>query len=206
MRLRLSESACVAKGTFNIYIFQPQWVNEIIGVEADRLIRMEADFSRPGFQFRLDDPKSVWSIRPDGIVVSSKSRGVSCGHYLAKVLTALPVTPMQALGNNFAFKPVDEESDLPCETSKNWLEYAAKLQDISVASVSASIRRGSTIFNTAIHVSTDDGVTVQVNVHRDGLSIEEYQTAAKKFDSDLTAAAELLENEMGFEVTNDDSV
>jgi hypothetical protein len=99
-----TKSAAVAVGTFNIYIVQPRWLAQIGLIEKEFRIKIESDFTRPGFRFFIPDTPIVWNVRPDRLVLEGKSFDADCGTPLAKVLRTLRWTPLTGVGTNLEFE------------------------------------------------------------------------------------------------------
>jgi len=101
---RFKKSAAVAVGTFNIYIVQPRWLAQIGLINKEFRVRIESDFTRPGFRF--DDPGSPirWNVRPDRLVLEGSAFGTDCGAPLVKVLRTLKWTPLTGIGTNLEFE------------------------------------------------------------------------------------------------------
>jgi len=74
-------------------------------------IGIETDFSRPGLRMKFKCTDVVWEVRPERVVIESTARDDNCGVILSKVLEWLPVTPISAVGHNFAY--VGISADLP---------------------------------------------------------------------------------------------
>lgn len=104
MGFRFKSAAAVAVGTFNIYIIQPNWLGQIELIGRDVQIEMEADFSRPGFRFRVSGESMRWNVHPDRIVLDTEDAGTDCGRPLADVLRNLRWTPLFGIGTNLVFE------------------------------------------------------------------------------------------------------
>lgn len=187
------ESACVAKGTFNIYILKPDFIADLMGCSVPKPLKYQADFDRPGFQIQFEDPSLTWTIRPDGIVASSRDPDASCGEYVAKVLKALPVTPMQAIGNNFHFRASSDEKsqDFP-GSIRQWVKDTSAIEGATHRAVAISITRNCTIFNLSLS-SEGECFSVGVNVHRGSDFPDGIPKAAEMFADDRRQAADLVQ-------------
>lgn len=200
MQFKLTESACVAKGTFNIYIFQPNWVGEVMECKLDEDVEFSADFDKPGFRISFASSSTSWTVRPDAVIISSNDGSTSCGELIGKVLDHLPVTPMQAVGNNFAFKSDGNLADLPSRSEFAWLKTEANGIETKHRSLAFSVEREGAKFNAGMQCDSNGEIVTHVNVHRDSLNAEAASTSAKMFDQDLNTARELIRELFGLEL------
>ena len=55
MSFRFTSASCVAVGTFNIYIIQPQWLAQMgVWLKGEKF-NLQTDLSRPGFKFHRSE-------------------------------------------------------------------------------------------------------------------------------------------------------
>ena len=85
-------------------------------IEEGTEVLIETNFTQPGFRFSFPQKKGSWLISPSRIAVESADALADCGSFVAKVLAALPETPLLAIGNNLNFTaPAAELSELAVE-------------------------------------------------------------------------------------------
>lgn len=161
---RFKRSSCVAVGTFNIYIIQPQWLTEIGLISLGTQVEIKTDFRQLGFRISAEDQGVVWNVRPDKLLTEAEDPQINCGEFLGTVLANLNWTPIVAVGNNALFSsdignleqirnffpdsPVPEEYE---EVQKTWHR---------------SIRRESHVFSTQLSIKADE-IELALNVHTD---------------------------------------
>jgi hypothetical protein len=206
MSLKLIDTACIAKGTFNIYIFRPPWVGTIMdNVDGDELA-FEADFGKPGFRLRFPKMDLHWVIRPDAIVVTSPTTKLTCGDYIAKIVEALPVTPLEAVGNNFVFSAEEDLPQLGSKFANGWLKHASQVSNCSSSAVSVSLEDGGAVFNASLKCEEKGKLVAYVNVHRDTPDYESSLKAAQNFRNDFETVKKMLVEVFELEVCNDQAV
>lgn len=203
MALHLKESTCVARGTFNIYIFQPPWIAETVmqlpeGAEG----HFRADFSQPGLQARFESIGVTCTIRPDSVIVTSDSPDTDCGKPVVRILQELPRTPLRAVGNNFTFESTRDETEVRDDLTKAfWLEQFST-RDLTHASIGGAIERGGATINMSL-TRTKDKVNFGANVHRTATDSDSAIKAAEAFKEDRAAVMEMAAELFGIEVKND---
>lgn len=127
MTFHLQKASCVVVGTFNMYILHPQWLVKREIINKDSEVGIETNLARPGFRFHFPESKSLWIVGPDRIAIESKKGDVDCGRMVARVLEALPETPLFALGSNVVYEAELEElkalpkelQGLPCRVPED---------------------------------------------------------------------------------------
>lgn len=200
MALSLKECTCVARGTFNIYIFQPKWIEELMDLQSSNL-QLSVDFSQPGLRATPaegEDPS--WTIRPDSVVVGSRSCSVDCGSYIARVLDHLPLTPVRAVGNNFTFagEPQEASSQL---ASAFWLSQRKPL-GLKRSDVGGSLLRDGVTYNVAVSLA-ESQLLYSLNVHRPAVNGDSATQAAGMFITDFDSAVDLAKELFDLEVRRD---
>lgn len=155
-------------------------------------IELASDLARPGLQLSYEEPKIKWTVRPDAVVAESPTGRVACGPTIARVLRALPETPMQAVGNNFTFSLADELNTLDANASYPWLVFAMGLPGAKSAASVASLERGGALLNVAIRAE-GQSAKVQVNVHRAMSNAKDAAKAAESFESDEALVRAVIE-------------
>jgi hypothetical protein len=175
---RFRQSACVAVGTFNIYIVQPKWLadTEIIGREASPL---EIDVNRPGFRFYSHNAAIRWHVRPDRLTVESDDYGADCGTPVANVLDTLQWTPLIAVGVNTEFVA---EREILGELNQGW--RPPDIRDMPGYTIRQTTRHAQAertpySFNVQLSV-LEANVTVSLNVHLDVSGVEQHQIASQQ--------------------------
>lgn len=197
MDLQVRECACIARGTFNVYIFQPAWVSKLIKLPKGEELTMRGDLSRPGVQLQASSLQVTWTVRPDAVIVATPEWGVDCGRQVAGVLAALPLTPMQAVGNNFVFfAPI---KSLGSYIFSPWIKYFGDVPGAAESRVGGSVERDGRRFNVSLVVSGDE-LVVAVNVHRDVTESKACVEAAEAFPEDGGAAIDLVSELFGLKV------
>ena len=114
MSFHFTSASCVAVGTFNIYIIQPQWLAEMGVWPEGAKCSIQTDLSRPGFKFhRIENDPLRWRVRPESLVVETDESGADCGKPIADVLRHLEWTRIEAVGSNESYScPIANASDL----------------------------------------------------------------------------------------------
>ena len=132
MAFTLREATCTAVGSFNIYIFRPDWIAGLFpGGDASEVEQrplpqhdLSVDLTQPGLRLRFPGWRTEWTVRPDRLIVATIPRDASagereeqaaandpadCGSAVATVLETLRETPLREVGNTFRFvAPADE--------------------------------------------------------------------------------------------------
>ncbi|MEX1027255.1 MAG: hypothetical protein WD049_04510 [Candidatus Paceibacterota bacterium] len=201
MALKLNERTCVARGTFNIYIFQPDWFVKIMELDEDTEGQILADFSQPGLRVRFQDGELIWTIRPDSIILTSSSSKRSVGDLVSKVLHKLPHTPMRAVGNNFTFSNKLEDLGPQDDAAPTfWLE-PSRVPGLLHSDIGGAIKRGDAVYNLAIS-RTETDLRLVANVHRETKTCEAAEEAANKFNDDFDAIVEMASSLFSLEVND----
>jgi len=181
---RFKTAAAVAVGTFNIYIVQPNWLAQIGILDENTRVKIESDFTRPGFRFSVPNDPIQWNVRPDRLVLEATDIGTDCGGPLAKVLRTLRWTPLTGVGANFEYEADWEllsrlRCKLPdCPAPKGFEEGQKTWH--------AAFARGSEVFNFQVSANPKPKgadkkkvVTLSLNVHTE-ISQEKEQTKASE--------------------------
>lgn len=103
MPLHFRKASCVAVGTFNIYIIQPEWLTTAGVIKPETELTVEANLNRPGFRLSSPQMKSVWYVAPGRLAIETESPEEDCGYWMAEVLSRLRWTPIHAIGNNVSY-------------------------------------------------------------------------------------------------------
>lgn len=111
MAFEFQNASCVVIGTFNIYILHPRWLATHNVIEKGVEAIIEMNFTEPGFRFRFEKHDATWLVAPNRLAVESRRPTTDCGSFVAKVLTALPETPLFAIGTNAVYHAPMAELD-----------------------------------------------------------------------------------------------
>ncbi|WP_153555563.1 hypothetical protein [Roseimaritima sediminicola] len=203
MALEIKESTCVARGTFNIYIFQPGWIAETLmqmpeGTEG----KFSTDLSQPGLQASFDALGLVCTIRPDSAIVTCSSPNYDCGIPVARIMTELPHTPVKAVGNNFTFECERDDTKLKKGLDDAFLFERTNLSGVTRSDVGGAIERDGTTINLALS-RTPKKLTLGVNVHRSTAKAADAARAAEAFRTDRRTVVELAMEVFELEVKDD---
>jgi len=160
---RFSDSTAVAAGTFNIHVIHPRWLAEVDLLPEGTKVKMSSDFRRPGFRYAFDGIAMEWDVRPERLVIVSKSHKENCGSVLAGVIRNLPWTPLLGVGVNIEFKGTLEDLEAipklcqppPCQAVEG---YGTKQQTMHLG-----LTRGPHVFN--MQIAVHEKVELSINVH-----------------------------------------
>ncbi|WP_437187627.1 hypothetical protein SH668x_001032 [Planctomicrobium sp. SH668] len=186
---------CVVVGTFNIYIFQPEWLAEVLELKAGTHFEIETDLSRPGFKLSSKDFDCNWIVRPGRLQLEGVRPNPQLGDTLAKVIQKLPETPLYAIGKNFSFQ-VSDTSGLRTEID-DFLNFPNFPQGNVTRTLSGlSVEIGRQTYNFVLMKKPNGGMEIAVNIHADaaGLSHAEIIKELKQFNSDRERALEIVDN------------
>ena len=87
MALTPRDATCTALGTFNIYIFQPDWIatrvveaagrSDVEGAtrEVQATAKLLVDLGRPGLRLKAPDWSPDWTVRPDRLILADPTPG-----------------------------------------------------------------------------------------------------------------------------------
>jgi hypothetical protein len=188
MAFRFKRAACVAVGTFNMYIVQPPWLTKIGILPRDTQVVIASKLDEPGFRFHSPKLPSRWSVSPGRIEVDTEKPDENCGEKVAQVLKELPWTPLIALGNNTVyFAPIGELQSLPDEFRKR--PEVPEGYTLAQRSFHFGAAHGMPVFNLQLSI-TDEEIELSINVHSDFRNLESevardaVQSAARRFFQD----------------------
>lgn len=103
MALVFEKASCVVVGTFNMYILTPPWLHKHEVIASDQELDIEFNLAQPGIRYRARGDGTVWTVSPQRVAVESTQPDVDCGAKIARILEALPETPLIAIGNNASY-------------------------------------------------------------------------------------------------------
>lgn len=210
VNLQPTSATCVTVGSFNIYLFQPWWIGRLEHVdEVDEFpIQCEQDLSRPGFKFSADRFQCKWLVRPDRLLLEADAPDADCGRLMARVLEAIPVTPVMAIGHNFAWSdpngsPYVEQIDFP-------VGGAVASDEPIRRGWTVSITQDQHVFNLLLAQHQGE-LSVSANIHRSLEAVDRdkrislaIQSAQRHLDV-RNVAADLIQGVFGVEIENDTS-
>ncbi len=203
MAFRFEKSNCVVVGTFNMYILHPQWLAKREIIERGIEVAIETNFTRPGFKFVFPKLDQVWVIGPNRVVVESRDPQVDCGSYVAKMLRALPETPLQGLGNNVTYVVEPSAKDDLAPAIRDFPLAANPSADETVAqhTFHVGVKRGKDQVTNLQLSFNEKQIELACNVH---LSLENRDdanaaavAAASRFFDDRTHAKSLAQHFFG---------
>lgn len=201
MPFELKKASCVAVGTFNIYIVQPDWLTKV-GIFPEKTeFLIENNLDRPGFRITSPEIRNTWVVYPGKLAIESNVAGEDCGNPMAQVLEKLHWTPVFGLGNNITFEAkrdeIEEMAILKTLSSahSDFEGYNHQARDFGTTLV-----RGGKVFNLGI-TSTENRVRLHGNAHRqikpDGSGTESAVKEAKAFSSDVQTLTKLMSEVFG---------
>lgn len=164
MSFQFHEASCVVAGTFNIYVFQPDFFVHTEIVEEGEKAKLQADFSQPGFLMSFLGSPIRWVIRPDRIMAESRSEESDCGRMVANILKALPWTPISAIGLNFEF--IASRDDFQTMNGRNLIPATDLSLKVTQRTVHVGIKENGQLFNLSL-AQTDEKIVCAINVHTD---------------------------------------
>lgn len=181
MPFRFKSSACVAVGTFNIYIVQPMWLAKREIIPKGIPVAIGTKIDEPGFRFSSPKMRSKWTVTPLRIEVSSKEPDEDCGEPVSKVLTFLRWTPLKAIGTNAVYEAPLSELELLGKFRGFYPSPPDGFSDVQ-QSFHVAVKQGEHVFNLQLSV-TEEGIELATNVHTDieNRDSEVAQQAASKF-------------------------
>ncbi len=206
---RFQKASCVALGTFNIYILHPQWLAAHGIIEPGTEVGIETNLNRPGFRLHLPKGNIVWNISPNRVAVETDDPSHDCGDLVAKVLGALPETPVFGLGNNSTYQAdlsIVEElasgiQDFP------WPEPPSEYKSIAQRTLHVAVKRDEHEVTNVQLALTDDTAELSCNVHTkledrpDSNSTAIH--AANQFLEDRTRSKNLAQHILGTSLSYD---
>ena len=202
MPFQFAKASCVVVGTFNMYILNPLWLkrHEIVDAEvlADGDLVVEMNLARPGFRYKL--PNAVWTVAPDRISIETKDVAFDAGNTVARILRALPETPLYGIGNNAMYEASATEESETIRAIRYFPSHADSSESEAVArrTFHYSIDRDEhEVFNLQMSVSLKR-IELSCNAHtklEDRTEANEAAIAAASRFFDDRECAERLANE-----------
>lgn len=135
MAFRLTTATAVAHGAWNIYILQPEWMQEKGLFDAERPVVVHTLKAGPGVRLTTRGKRSpVWTATPFSMRVEFEKPaiGEDVGAPLAKLIQALPETPLGPVGYEMTYRGAAGEDMAVVPRPPAWGEppdeYGASLQ------------------------------------------------------------------------------
>lgn len=183
-----------------MYILHPPWLTKHEIIEAGTEFSIETNLARPGFRFRFPTYEAVWSIAPDRIAAESTSRKTDCAQMVAKVLRALPETPLFAIGNNVVYAATLDELSALSHTIRDFGQPESPHDGETVVqrSFHVAVKRGEgKVANLQLSIK-EEAIELGGNLHTklDGVedASKEAIAAAERFFQDRDSAKGLAEH------------
>jgi hypothetical protein len=206
---RFKNAACVVAGTFNIYIVQPPWLVEVGILPKETPFTIGSKLDEPGFRFSFPKLAVRWIVAPNRIMVDTDSIVEDCGTPIAKVLGALPWTPLTGLGNNTTYTASLSDLSVLNEylrTSPGPLNG----YNLTQRSFHYAATQESRIFNLQLSL-TQEEIELSVNVHSELQGKEKAEgnkmacSAAGRFFQDRKDAELLIQHFFNVEIDHGNS-
>lgn len=191
---RFKKASCVVVGTFNMYIVQPAWLAKIGIIPQGIQVGIASRVDQPGFRYISPKLHSRWFVSPSKIEVEAEDPDEDCGGTAAKVLTALPWTPLTAIGNNTVYvASLEELKSLP-DVARCRVPVPSGY-DLAQTSLHYGLKEGDRVFNLQLSM-TEEEIELSANVHTDlvGRDSEYAQAAARRFLQDRKDAEALIKH------------
>ncbi len=203
MAFRFEKASCVVVGTFNMYILHPQWLADhgIIEVGAD--VGIETNLTQPGFRFRLPENTAAWKVTPERLVVESRKPEIDCGDTVARVLKALPETPLFALGSNVHYQADPSELENLSDAIRNFPRIPPPTpgQSVEQRTFHMGVKRDDRQSVNVQMSLKEDGIELVCNVHTELANREKANeaaiAAATQFLADRTESTALAQHFFG---------
>ena len=203
MAFRFHKASCVVVGTFNIYIFHPQWFARHKIFEEGMEVGFETNLTRPGFRFRFPKSEATWSVAPDRLVIETEEPGCDCGARIAHVLRILPETPLVAIGNNVHYQADLSERETLSEAIRTFpqTESPTPGQPVVQRTFHVGIKRSEyETVNLQIAIK-EDSLELTCNVHRELGNRKDFNeaaiAAAERFFEDRAESKSLAQHFLG---------
>ena len=203
MAFQFEKASCVVVGTFNMYILHPQWLMKREIIDTDAEVAIETNLTRPGFRFRFPKEGVVWTVMPSRLAVESEDPKIDCGTPIARVLQALPETPLFALGGNVHYRADLSELENLTAAIRDFprVDPPAKGQSVTQRTFHTAVKRNEhETLNLQLIIKEDD-IELACNVHNElgdrENANEPAVAAAGKFFDDLAEAETLARHTLG---------
>ena len=195
MALSLKKSSCVAVGTFNIYLIQPNLLTQMDVVAKGQKVAISGDLTQPGLRFEIAD--TLWTVRPERLSIESTQPSVHGGDMMSSTLKCLCWTPLMAIGMNCTYASAGDV-EIPAAMRLPVVSGAANL-----ASHFAIKKDDGLVVNCQL-VQTKEETEVNLNVHLDfsKLRTEKDQLELNKRACDFFAEFEVM-RDMAIEVATE---
>jgi hypothetical protein len=167
MAFRFQKSSCIVVGTFNMYILHPKWLAKHGIIESGVEVAIETNFTQPGFRFTFPKLDIRWLIAPNRVIVESSKPAVDCGAIVAKMLKALPETPLQGLGSNVDYEAELNEIEKLSRTIRDFPQQTSPNAGESIAqrTFHVAVKRGEHEATNLQLSFTETKIELACNVH-----------------------------------------
>lgn len=206
MKILLSEWSHVIVGSWNLAILNPQWVGtELFGGEQID-VEMEIGAARPSIRYIIGDVTVIPS--PERVAFMSRnatdSAVASAENAARKLLQALPVTPIRAIGVNFGFVVDDVEPSAAAlfgaDDRAHWEAAGHPVESVSISRVIPFGER-----QLRLSLAYDDNqIIVKMNYHRECDAVIAGSLFKAKSVDLLRMSLDLLDDVYGFQLENSD--
>lgn len=204
MAFQFKSASCVAIGTFNIYIIQPPWLAHIGMLPDGAEVDIETNLSRPGFRLSSPSLGANWLVYPNRFAIETTAATCNCGETMAKVLEALPWTPLVAIGSNVLYEADSSELDaLPDIGSYPSADVPGDYV-LRQRSWHMGVRRDEHVFNLQLSVQ-EAAVKISSNVHTDLKNRDSKfaQQVAQRFFEHRAESVALIQRLFGARIEHD---
>ncbi len=186
-----------------MHILTPQWLTKQGLIESGTEVGFESDLTQPGFRYRFPKNKAIWSVSPNRLAIESQAPEIDCGQVAAKILQALPETPLFALGNNTHYEAERSERESLLLPIRDFPEIQPPSNEQSVLQ-----RTFHVAINRSNHATTnlqigikEERIELACNVHNELAECEHPGStavnAAERFFEDRREAKSLAQHFFG---------
>jgi len=197
---RFKRASCIVAGTFNMHIVQPVWLAGRGILPKGVAVAIESKLDEPLFRFHSPKLRTRWMVSQTRIEVETLRADEDCGKPVADLLSELPWTPLQAIGNNAIYVAGHSELDrLP--SIRHLFADAPDGYTMKQRSFHVAPAKDERTFNLQLSVTPEE-VELSVNAHveQKEKSSEVARTAASQFFQHRSEAEGLIRNLFNVEV------
>ena len=150
-----------------MYILHPQWLAKHAIIDQGMEVGIETNLAQPGFRFQFPRHKAVWSVAPNRVAIETQDFRTDCGAVVAKVLRALPETPLFALGNNAIYQAEMSERHAlaPAIRDFPWPESPNEGETVGQTTLHAGLKRAEHEVTNLQIAFREDTIELACNVH-----------------------------------------
>jgi hypothetical protein len=192
-----------------MYIIQPAWLAKHGIVSKGVEVAIKTNLSQPGFRLSVAKSNVEWIVAPDKLAVESDDPKADCGAYIAKVLKALPETPLLAIGNNTEYKAEHSEVESLSDAIRGFPNIQSPIdgQTIGQRTFHIGVKRDEHEAANLQIAITEESVVLLTNVHAELRGREDYNDAAirvaQRFFADRKYAKVLAQHFFGASINHD---